>query len=1024
MTMTPNRWRRVREVFDQAIEQPPETRDAMLERECSDDVELRSEVESLIRSYQDSGTFIDEPASRLEPPVSDLPEHPDRIGVYRVIRPISGGGMGDVYLARRDDDVYRQEVAIKLVKAGLATPSMVRRFRGERQILANLRHPAIAQLIDGGTTRARQPYLVMEYIDGTAIDLFCDEGELQVADRLRLFRKVCGAVHFAHQNLIVHRDIKPGNILINADGDPKLLDFGIAKLLRAEDFPEVVEPTATGVVAVTPEYTSPEQLQGAAITTACDVYSLGVLLYILLTGHRPYYLDRGKPAELMRVVCEEMPPRPSSAVTKSRKVELPDGTVQELTPESVSIARGTDPIRLRRQLNGDLDNIVMRALAKEPERRYASAEQLGQDIDRFLKGLPVLARKDTLAYRASKFVARHRVAVAATVAVFLMLVSLIVALLVQREEIVAQRDRYRFLSDFLLNVFQVPDPTRARGVKITARELLDRAARDIENELNLAPEVRAELLTTMGRSYKNLGLFGEASARLETAVELNRQAFGDINEAVAASLHEHADALILGGDYENGLDLERESLAIRRKLHGDEHASVVESLYHVALAHEKLGEFDLSDDLYNQALTTARSLGQAELLAQVLGRYAILLVEKGEHDDAEARLLEAHEIYDDLFGDLHPESALSLNNLAALNDSKGEYEEAERLYRDAEGIQRQLFDGSHPHLATTLNNLALVVKKRGRLEEAEAIYQKALEMREEVYGDEHPLLADTLVNIADVLSSTGRREPAEELLRDALEMRREHLGNKHADTATSLDKLAQILVDKGDYENAEPMYREALQITSELLGSRHWRVGTKLNNLADLAFDRGRYDEAEQLYRQALSIQREALGEDHPDVATVLYNLASLLRAKDDKAAADETFAAAVDVGRAALGEDHLNVALAMTSWSELKNNIDEYAEAQRLAETALPILEQKLSPDHPWAFSARGYLAESLRQQGQYTEAEPLLLACLEYHRESSGTDSPQTLAVVEGLMRLYDAWHRPGEAAKYRALLPEEDR
>ncbi|MEM7581856.1 MAG: serine/threonine-protein kinase [Acidobacteriota bacterium] len=962
--MTPERWRQIRELFDQVIEQPAAARDSLLDQACAGDDELRREVASLIGSYDDSSTFIDQPAARLA--LDDALDPPQRIGIYRIIRPLDGGGMGDVFLARRDDDAYHQQVAIKRIKTGLATPSMVRRFRSERQILANLRHPAIAQLIDGGTTEQQQPYLVMEYIDGTPIDHYCDRNELSIAARLRLFRKVCDAVQFAHQNLVVHRDIKPGNILINAQGEPKLLDFGIAKLLRAEDFPEAVEATEPGQMAVTPEYASPEQLQGGLITTSSDVYSLGVLLYILLTGHRPFTLDRSKPLELIRRVTEEPPPKPSTAVTWRREVADRDGTVQRRTPDSISAARATDARRLRRRLAGDLDTIVLRALAKEPTRRYASAEQLAQDLDRCLAGLPVLARKDTPTYRVSKFVGRHRIAVAATAGVFVMLVALILALLIQRGEIVAQRDRYLGVSGFLLNMFAIPDPTRARGETVTARELLDRAAGEIEGQLTTAPEARADLLATMGRSYKNLGLYERAKTQLATALELHRQVHGENHPAVATSLHELADVLLLAGDYSASRQLETESLAIRERLYGSEHPEVVESLYHLALADGRLGELETADSLFSRALVTVRQLDQPALLAKVLDGYANLLGKRAEYTQAEGMLHEASEIYRSLYGDVHPDSALNRNNLAVLYETQGDYETAERLYREAESMQRRLFEGPHSHLATTLNNLALVLRKRGRLDEARVLYDEALAMRVAVYDSEHPALAATKMNIADLLYARGQAEEAETLLVEALAMRRRLLGDRHADTATSLDRLAQILVDKGEVDRAEAMYQEALAITTELLGDSHPRVGNRLNNLADLAFTRGRLEEAEALYRQALAIHRQALGEQHPTVASILYNLATLQRAQSDLDAADATFDAAVQIGRTALGEGHPEVALVKTGWAELKNRLGDYPTAERLAREALLVLEQEFSSDHPWVIAARGYLAESLRQQGR----------------------------------------------------------
>jgi serine/threonine-protein kinase len=1016
-TLTPERWRQIRGIFDRVIEQSTAARMQILDRECGADAALREEVETLIRSYQDSGTFLDEPAVRLEPLGIPGAELPERIGVYRILRRIGQGGMGEVLLARRDDGVYRQEVAVKLLKAGLASPSMVRRFRSERQILANLRHPAIAQLIDGGTTPARQPYLVMEHVDGTPIDVYCDRERLSIEARLLLFRKVCEAVHFAHQNLVIHRDIKPSNLLVTAAGEPKLLDFGIAKLLRPGDFPEAVDATETGMLALTPEYASPEQLQGAVVTTASDVYSLGVLLYIVLTGRRPYELDRSKTLEVMRKVCAEMPPKPSARVAP-RSAGEPADDERAASMESISSARRSDPRGLRRLLAGDLDTIVLRALAKDPQRRYTSAEQLGQDLDRYLGGLPVLARRDTFGYRVGKFVRRHRVAVAATVAAFGALVTFLVVLLFQRDEIAAQRDRSQELSQFLLDVFAIPDPTRARGEKVTARELLEQAAGDIERQLATEPEVRADLLMTMGRTFGNLGLSEEAGRLLETALELHQEAHGRTHPAVATDLHELGRVRVARGDYEAGRALLEQALAIRRRLHGDEHPEVVESLIHLARAGDLVGDLDEAESLHRQALDLARRLGQPELIAQVLDRFGILLMERAQLDAAETMMREALDLYDGLYGELHPEAALSRNNLATLYGARGDYESAERIYRETERIQRRLYEGPHAHLAMTLNNLALVLSKQGRFDEAEALFEQALAMRTEVYGEEHPLRTATRKSIADLLHARGDIDKAEELIDEVLAEQRRLLGDEHADVAASLDRLAQILVDKGRFEAAEGKYREALAISRKLFGEHHPDVGTRLNNLADLAFQRRRVDEAEDLYGEALEIHREVYGDAHPAVASILYNLASLTRAQGDLEAADTRFETAVDAGVAALGEDHLKVALARTSWAELKIALGDDSEAETLAARALPVLERGLAPDHAWTVAARGYLGVALRRQGRYAEAEPHLLACLEHHRQRSGPDAPATAALRRSVIGLYEDWGKPDQAARYRAL------
>src|SRR6266851_1760571 len=427
--MNAETWQQLKTCFHSALELSPEERTAFLIQACDGDDELRDRVERLLASHEDAGSFLASPAIIDAGVISAVDEtegggHNDRIGQrigpYEILREIGHGGMGTVFLAVRADDQYRKEVAVKIVNKGMDTDTILRRFVMERQILANLEHPNIARLLDGGTTLDGLPYFVMEHVEGETIIHYCDQHRLHTLERLQLFRQVCSAVQFAHQNLTVHRDLKPSNIIVTADGTPKLLDFGIAKLLGS-DLPEA---TATVSRWLTPEYASPEQLRGLPMTTTSDVYSLGVVLYELLTGHRPFNFESRSPEEVARLITAGEPIKPSVIINRTNNTRLTDDAAHRpLTPEAISHTRDGNVDKLRRRLAGDLDNILLKALRKEPERRYASVQEFSEDLRRHLEGLPVLARPDTLSYRTCKFITRHKAGVAAAAMVLLTLMS-------------------------------------------------------------------------------------------------------------------------------------------------------------------------------------------------------------------------------------------------------------------------------------------------------------------------------------------------------------------------------------------------------------------------------------------------------------------------------------------------------------------------------------------------------------------------------------------------------------------------
>ncbi len=423
--MTPERWAKVRDIFEGAVERPAKDRAAYLRVVCARDDELRREVESLIASHDEATDFLSKPAAQLSqvivPREEDTNEYQPgyRLGPYEFVKRIGTGGMGSVWLATRFDSEYKKRVAIKMVRRGMNTQEILRRFRMERQVLANLEHPNIAGLIDGGSTPDGLPYLVMEYVEGIPIDKYCEDHKSSITDRLKLFRAVCSAVQYAHQNLVIHRDIKAGNILVTADGTAKLLDFGIAKLMHSPSSTLDLSQTRPDMRPMTLDYASPEQVRGDQITTATDIYSLGVLLYKLLTGKMPYGVDGRSRAALEHAICEIEPARPSTVVLGDDKIAIPDATqrMEVALAETRDVARR----RLRKKISGDLDNIILMALRKEPHRRYTSAGQFSADVGRFLENRPVMARLDTPGYRIAKFVRRNLQGVIAAAALVIAL---------------------------------------------------------------------------------------------------------------------------------------------------------------------------------------------------------------------------------------------------------------------------------------------------------------------------------------------------------------------------------------------------------------------------------------------------------------------------------------------------------------------------------------------------------------------------------------------------------------------------
>ena len=768
--MIPERWDEIKNKLHVALQLQPAQRNAYLHDLGTVDPELRREVESLIASHEEAGTaFLNASATRaiLEPEDRSAPAAltGKRIGAYQIVEQIGTGGMGEVYRAFRSDDEYQKQVAIKLVRAGQDSGFVVSRFKNERQILASLDHPNIARLFDGGTTEDGVPYFVMELIEGEPIDDYCNQRKLSIADRLKLFSQVCSAVQYAHQRLIIHRDIKPGNILVTSEGVAKLLDFGIAKILDTETMGGRVEATLTIFRVMTPGYASPEQIKGEAFTTASDVYSLGVVLYELLTGRHPYRRADNTPQEVAHAACETEPEKPSSAARRT-------GTVRDSdTPGSgpVTAAFGDSVEKLSKKLRGDLDNIILMALRKEPQRRYASVEQFSEDIRRHLNHEAVLAVPASLGYRMRKFARRYRGTLAAACALALVLV--VAALVIIRQGIRVNREAAvaDAVNEFLQNDLLAQAGSSAQSGPNTnpdphleVRTALDRAAGRIEGKFTKQPEVEASIRDTIGWTYVDLGLYAEAQKQLERALELRRRVLGEEDARTLESLARLGRAVYQQGRYAEAEALESQALEAQRRVLGPEHPDTLKSMNSLANTYYDEGKYAQDEALLSQTLEIRRRvLGpeHPDTLQSMLD-LALLYLNEGKYAQAEALDTQTLEIRKRVLGPEHPETLDSMHILAYVYNDEAKYTQSEALNAQVLEIRKRVLGPEHPDTLDSMNDLAADYVAQGKYAQAEGLYTQTLEIRKRVLGPEHPKTAEILYSLACVAALRGDKDRA------------------------------------------------------------------------------------------------------------------------------------------------------------------------------------------------------------------------------------------------------------------------
>jgi len=839
-----SRWRAIDAVFQEALDLDPDEWPDFLDRRCADDTDLRQAVEDLLSAERGAESFLEESVESIAPeeiavairdqaPDPDLDRTGERVGAFRIVRQIGRGGMAGVYEAARADGEFEQRVAIKFLRRGLDTEDFVRRFLAERQILSSLEHPNIARLVDGGTTDRGLPYLALEFVEGVPITDHCDETGCTLEQRLRLFVQVARAVQHAHANLVVHRDIKPSNILVTRDGRVKLLDFGIAKLLDPDAEPVGVPLTRTGFRPLTPEYASPEQVRGEPITTASDVYQLGVLLFRLLTGGRPYeVLGTGSTLE--------------ETITKARP-RAPSELVRQLTDATTQARLGTSPARLSRRLRGDLDTIVLKALRKEPGRRYATALEMADDVERHLDGRPITARRESGLYRTGKFLRRHAWVAPVSTAAVLLVGAYVFTLIRHGRQLEEERNVARDVQRAFVSFFTAPDSGDV-GLGEGRRDLtILQAIQDgtdrVRRELADRPAAQAELFDAMAAVLQDLDETDQAYELAREALGIERTLYGSESPQV------HETLLLVGRltpDPDSARAVLQERLNLSRTLYGPNDAATAVSLH--ALAELDLREGKLEDavrrlesaiDIYRVATPA-----QPRLLAEALAELADDLEPLDRADDAVAAAREGYDILVRELGTQHSETATAGVRLAQALTGAGGYDEARLLYESSLEVMDAELGPTHGRTMSSRNNYAILLRLMGDLSSSEAVYRDLLDALRERYGDVHAEVASSLQNLAVAVKDQGRYAEAESLSRSAYEMFEETKGPGYFQTAFPLLTISEILLIERDYAGAEVAAREALEVLRTALPPGHFATSVAECRVGEALAGQGRKADA------------------------------------------------------------------------------------------------------------------------------------------------------------------------------------
>ncbi len=956
--MNPDRWNQIQTLFKEVVELDHNSRETRLNKIYETDPDLYNELSSLLAADAEPSGLLDGfSIGSLD--ISDLLSMDGmRVGPFEIEQQIGSGGMGNVYLARRVSGGFEQNAALKLIKQGLSSEQILRRFENERSILARLQHPDIARLIDGGLTEDGMPWFGMEYVQGEPIDAYCTRLDLSVEERLRLFQRIASAVQYAHRNLVIHRDLKPANILVSVEnGSPqiKLLDFGIARLLD-DDSGNFM--TQEGVRPMTRAYASPEQLTGEPVTTASDIYSLGVILYELLSGHLPFQPDNLTSNEYEQLILTGDPPKPSHVCTDRNRQKM---------------------------IRGDLDMICLKALRTEPDRRYETVEQLSEDVRRHLVDLPVLARPESRAYLIRKFIGRHRSGATASGFIALSLLAGIAAFAWQYRIARQERDHARQeaatsgqVANFLQSLFEVADPAATNGDTLTARELLDRGAKQINKKLAGQPQVQARMYDVLGNVYLNLWRYSKADTMFSRALDIRRKVAKNDIPDIATSLYNIGLASIGIGKYDRADSVLSRALVLRRSEAGENDTLTAQALASLGLLKYKAGQYNLSLKYYQKAMAIYQSYPEEEqgkYVAQIKNDIGLIYYSKGNYELSATFIKQGLDYYMN-----HPDSSnreiisTDLGNLATTLIKMARYKEADSLFRESIRITRRLYGDKHPKTALKLNNYSTFLKNRERYVEAEKYQSEALDIFLKAYGPNHPYVAMCYNNMANLYDDQGDYKTALRYDQKSLELNKKIYGENGDLVANSYNNIGVVLLDLYRNKDAEEMFRAALRIDTITYGKSHPYVAMDYQAIGIALGAQGKVDEAERLIRYSISVFRKSEGDEGP-----------------------ETEIAKGELGRVLIMKG-------------------KYDEAMKLLRDALDHQEKTL-PRNSWRLAeVKSLLGECLFKTGHVKEAEPLLTEGYRILLERKGKNYRYTRGAKERLVAYYRATGQLAKANEYR--------